>query len=82
MPERLTEEDLNTIVTRVSSVVLHNFMERVGPELVSRVSERVMADFYITVGRGVVKRVLWVIGVAATVLLMFMIGSGKVKIGD
>jgi hypothetical protein len=48
-------------------------------DLVARVATRVMEDFYQEVGRSVVKRTLQVIGIAAVVIALWLIGTGKWK---
>lgn len=80
VPYRFTDEELQLLVQRVNETIMKDFMERHGAAIVAQVSEKVMQDFYISVGKGVVKRVLWAVGVAATVLLMFMVGTGKIKL--
>lgn len=49
-------------------------------ELVARVSKKIMEDFYQEVGRSVINRVLQVIGIAAVVLGVWLIGTGRWKV--
>ena len=49
-------------------------------DLVGRVSDKVVSRFYEEVGRGVMKKILWVIGLATISLLIWLAGTGKIKI--
>jgi hypothetical protein len=48
--------------------------------LVERVSAQVLNNFYLEVGRTVMAKFLWVIGLATVGLLVWLTGSGKLKI--
>jgi hypothetical protein len=49
-------------------------------ELVGRVSQRVLNGFYTEIGKSVVKKALWVIGLATISLLIYLTGAGKFKV--
>jgi uncharacterized membrane protein YdfJ with MMPL/SSD domain len=50
-------------------------------DVVERVSHRISARFYEEVGKSVIRKALWLVGVAAVVLLTWLGLTGKIKIG-
>jgi hypothetical protein len=61
--ERLTEEQIDEIAERAAEKAV----------------EKVIEHFYAEVGKGVVRKAMWIVGIAAVALFAWLAGSGHIK---
>lgn len=48
--------------------------------LVGRAAQKVMDNFYMEIGKTVAQKILWVIGIATVAVLVYLAGTGKLKV--
>ncbi len=77
----LTEEQIATLVEHVANRVLDRVIEQIDDKLVPVVTTRMVNNLYQEAGRIIISKLLWAIGICAIGFCVWIVSSGKVKIG-
>ncbi len=77
----LTEEQIATLVEHIANRVLDRVIEQIDEKLVPAVTTRMVNNLYQEAGRIIISKLLWAIGICAIGFCVWIVSSGKVKVG-
>ncbi len=84
-PLLISEEQVQRLVDHIVENAMDQFMERLEKRLDDKIIpilyKHIADDLYKTAGRIIISKILWLVGICAIGFCVWIVSSGKVKVG-
>jgi hypothetical protein len=79
MPSNLTDDQIDKIAEKAAAKMTDAQIEKIAEKAAEKAVAKMTSMVYAEVGRGVINKLLWLVGVVAVAAYAFMQGKGIVK---